>query len=224
MSNVLALPSGRNIPDPLERLSAFCAEEYPYYDGVGDSHPNRVEPVDVMVTIAVNSYVTRADQVRTIHRGLAEACDPLLARIPFEANLLSFDSGLEQFRALLHAAVQVRGVLTAVATKVLHRKRRNFIPMLDNVVLKYYLTAAGHSAWLDTKAQNGKTAAGAAVKVAEMFRNDLRETLPEIEALCASLAKAGSPLTPVRVLEILLWTQTEVNGYYRSVGAAPTNS
>jgi len=220
MSHVLSLPSGLSIPDPLERLSAFCAEEYPYYDAVGDSRPDLVEPIDLMVTIAVNSRVARADQVRAIHRGLAKACDPLLPHIPVEADLLSFDPGLEQFRVLLHAAVQVHGVLTAVATKVLHRKRRNFIPMLDNDVLKHYLTASGHPTWLDNQAQNGRTAAGAAVKAAEMFRKDLRAKRPEIETLCVSMAEAGFPLTPVRLLEILVWTQTEKNGYYRSIRAA----
>ena len=87
-------------------------------------------------------------------------------------------------------------------------------------MLKHYLTASGHPSRLDNHAQNHRTAAGAAVVAAEMFRNDLRAKLPEIQALCAGLAEAGSPLTAVRLLEILVWTQTEKNGYYRSIGSA----
>ena len=94
--------------------------------------------------------------------------------------------------------------------------------MLDNVVLKHYLTASGHPTCLDNQAQSSRTAAGAAVMAAEAFRDDLRATRPEIEAMCVSLADGGFSLTPVRVLEILVWTQTEVNGYYRSTGGAPT--
>jgi hypothetical protein len=224
MPFVLSLPSGLSIPEPLQRLSAFCGEEYPYYDGVEDDHPDRVDPVDVMVTIAVNSRISQAEQVRAIHRGLAAACDPLLPRIPHDADLLAFDTELEQFRILLHAAVQNRGVLTAVATKILHRKRRNFIPMLDNVVLKHYLTACGRPTWLDNQAQNGKTAAAAAVLAAEMFRRDLRAVRSDIEALRATLAGSGFPLTPVRVLEILVWTEIEVKGYYRPVGSRAASS
>jgi hypothetical protein len=57
-----------------------------------------------------------------------------------------------------------------------------------------------------------------AVKAAEVFHSDPGSTLKEIEAMLASLAGAGFPLTPVRVLEILVWTQTEKNGYDRSIG------
>ena len=168
-----------------------------------------------MVTIAVNSRISQAEQVRAIHRGLATACDPLLIGIPNDADLLEFDAELEQFRTLLHAAVQIREVLTAKATKILHRKRRNFIPMLDNVVLKHYLTAAGRPRWLDNQAQNDKTAAAAAVLTAEWFRKDLRAARSDIEGLRAPLARSGFPLTPVRALEILVWTEIEPKGYYR---------
>ena len=208
----LILPSGLRIDNPLGKLSAFCVEEYPYYDGVPDADPDRVLPVDVMVTIAVNSYVTRADQVRTIHRGMAARCDRLLAEIPRDADLLG-DAPLAEFRRLIHEAVQVRGVLIAVATKVLHRKRPAFIPMLDSVVLKHYLKAAGRPQWLDTKAQSGATAAEPAMLVLEHFREDLSTARKPLEAMRSQLARQGFPLTPVRMLEILVWNETQ--RYYR---------
>jgi hypothetical protein len=61
-------------------------------------------------------------------------CDSLLAKIPIDADLTSYDSQLTEFRQLIHAAVTAPQVLAAVATKVLHRKRRNLILMLDSVL------------------------------------------------------------------------------------------
>jgi hypothetical protein len=47
------------------------------------------------------------------------------------------------------------------------------------------------------------------------FREDLRHAYTRLIALRASLANAGFDLTPVRILEILVWTETESSGYYR---------
>ncbi|MGZ3380286.1 MAG: hypothetical protein ACXVBB_08470, partial [Isosphaeraceae bacterium] len=52
-------------------------------------------------------------------------------------------------------------------------------------------------------------------RVLKAFREDLRQGHPQIEAVRAQLLKAGFELTPVRILEILVWTETEMNGYYR---------
>jgi hypothetical protein len=206
----IVLLSGLTIANPLDRLERFCAEEYVYYDGIPSSEPNDIEPLDVLATVSVNSFVNSATQVRRVHRGLAAVCDPILAEIPEDADLLEFDQSLEIARRLLHAAVQVRGVLVPVAVKVLHRKRRNLIPMLDNVLLKYYLGGR-----LPASTQNARTAAAVAIEVLKVFRADLRVSAPEIRLICAHLSTAGYKLSPVRALEILVWTQVEPVGYYR---------
>ena len=212
----LVLPSGLNISmeDAEARMLRFCQEEYDYYDRIPDMAPNRIEPIDVMVTIAMNSYVNNATMVRLVHRGLAGQCDSIMDRIPVNADLLTFDPQLKEFEKLIHAAVQARQVLVPVATKVLHRKRRGFIPMLDNVVMGHYIDSALRPD-LREKSQSKQTAAFVAVEVLKAFREDLRQGHPLIEVIRAQLLKAGFDLTPVRVLEILVWTETEMNGYYR---------
>ena len=120
----------------------FCQQEYDYDDRIPDMAPYRIEPIDVMVTIAMNSFVNNATMVRLVHRGLAGQYDSILHLIPADADLLTFDPQLKEFEQLIHAAVQARQVLVPVATKVLHRKRRGFIPMLDNVVMGHYIDSA----------------------------------------------------------------------------------
>jgi hypothetical protein len=215
-SSGLALPSGLRIDqaDAQARMLRFCKAEDIYYDGIQDLAPNRVEPVDVLATIAMNSRVDDAAKIRRVHRGLASQCNTLLAEIPVDADLLTFDPELHEFEKLIRAAVSLQGVLVPVATKVLHRKRRNFIPMLDNVVMGYYIGNV-LSADLNEKSQFKATAAQAAVEVLKAFRADLRRVRQHVLAISGQLPRAGFDLTPVRILEVLVWTETEPGGYYR---------
>jgi len=47
------------------------------------------------------------------------------------------------------------------------------------------------------------------------FREDLRHASSQISAVREKLADAGFAMTPVRILEVLIWTERESNGYYR---------
>ena len=90
------LPSGLTIERPSQRLLRFCAEEFEYYDGIPSEVPDRVTPIDVLVTVSVNSFINNATRVRSVHRALAESCDPLLARLPTTATLLDADAPIQQ--------------------------------------------------------------------------------------------------------------------------------
>lgn len=216
--NEITLRSGCRIGDPLERLLRFCGEEYAYYDAIPSANPNRIEPIDVLAAVAMNSFVNTATAIRRVHQDLARNCDSLLDQIPEDADLLSFNPSLDQAQQLLHAAVQARGVLIPVATKVLHRKRRSLIAMLDNVVIAHYLSVSPERISWD-KTQNEQTAAEVAVDVLKAFREDLRLAQAEIEHIRQRLEAESFRLTLVRILELLVWTEKEERGYYRQAGA-----
>jgi hypothetical protein len=206
--------SGCTIERPYDRLLAFCHGEYIYYDAIPSGDPNRIDPLDVLVTVAMNSFVNSAVKVHRVHQGMAANCEPILATIPAHADLVDLDRWSGPLRELLHAAVQAPWVLIPVATKVLHRKRRSLIPMLDSVVLRHYLNAPEYKALLPGTESKAK-AADVAMEALRLFRGDLLEARSEIEALKEQLARAGFRLTPVRILELLVWTQTEPAGNYR---------
>lgn len=209
----IRLPSdkhGTQIHDPMQRLLAFCREEYDYYDGIHSGDPNCIEPVDILATVSVNSRVNSAEHVRQVHRGLAQACDSFLVGIPEDADILSFDHSLECMIPLLNAAVQVRNVLIPVATKVLHRKRRFLVPMLDNILLAYYLNTSDLA-----RTQDKRHAASVAGIALSGFRDDLAAVRDEIADVKDMLAQEGYLLSPVRILEILIWMAE--TGHYRSV-------
>ena len=198
-----------------ESIDRFFEEEWAYYDGLPDRDPMHILPDDVLATVAMNSFVNDAAKVRSVHRGMAEACDPILAHIPPDADLLSFDPELGSARSLFDAACGVRGVLMPVATKVLHRKRPAYVPMLDNVVIDAYLDTAGIGN-LRGKTQDGKTAGGVGVTVLQAFREDLVAATDPLSAKVQQLTAAGTPVTALRLLEVAVWIATEPHGYYRS--------
>jgi hypothetical protein len=222
--HLVELPSGCRIELPLERMLAFCRAEHAYYDAIPSRHPDRIDPVDVLATVAMNSRVDTATKVRQVHQGMASRCERTLASIPQDADLLDFEKWKEPLRRLLHEAVQTPGVLIAVATKVLHRKRRFLIPMLDSVVLKHYL--ASNRGALNACFESKNKAADGAIEALVGFHDDLSRTKREIDSVRQSLSLAGYPLSPVRILEVLLWTQIEPGHYYRpaAVSTGPHES
>lgn len=98
----LHLPSGLDIADPLGVLTRFCAEEYAYYDAITSTDPDHIDPVDVLATVSMNSFVNSADRVRAIHRGMAEACDRILADLPADADVLDPNVDLDAVKRLLY--------------------------------------------------------------------------------------------------------------------------
>ena len=198
----LVLPSGAVIPQPRRLVGAFFAEEWAYYDGIDDPIPNQIQPLDIVVTLSVNSFLNSATRIRSVHRGLAAACESRLTEIPVDADLRTFP--LNQVVDLLDAACQVPYVLVPVATKVLHRKRRQLIPMLDTVVSDCYLDALERSD-LRAATQDKKRAAEAARVPLEGFSRDLDALWRQLNELRAHLDSAGFPVTELRILEVLLW-------------------
>jgi hypothetical protein len=211
---VVELPSGCAIERPYDRLLAFCHGEYAYYDAIPSAEPNRIDPLDVLVTVAMNSFVNSAVKVHRVHQGMAANCEPILPTIPGAADVIDLDRWSSSLRELLHAAVQAPGVLIPVATKVLHRKRRSLIPMLDSVVLRHYLNVPKYKALIPGLESKTK-AADVAMEALRLFRRDLLHSETEIAALREQLGLAGFPLTPVRILELLVWTEIEPVGAYR---------
>jgi hypothetical protein len=225
MPSAITLRSGLTINDPYGRVLRFCNEEFDYYDGVPDVEPDRIIPVDVLVTWSVNSSIYGVNEndrikdpamkVRAIHRGLAERCNSKLPSIPVDAHLLHFDPGLGIIGELLHEAIKVLEVGVPVAVKVLHRKRRNFIPMLDTIVRDHYLSKSEILSLNAQKNWNDKAlVVSLALKALAAFRADLRDCLADVENSRRAIATSGYLLSAVGILEVLV--RTKLRKVYKS--------
>jgi hypothetical protein len=91
--------------------------------------------------------------------------------------------------------------------------------MLDSVVLRHYLGGPDYKIILPGTESKAK-AADVAMEALGLFRNDLRAAESGIARLREQLAFAGYALTHVRILELLVWTEVEPAGNYRTTDAS----
>lgn len=100
-------------------------------------------------------------------------------------------------RQLLGAFADIRGVGLSKATKTLHRKRPELIPMLDSVVQGYL-------------ADDDPGAAAAfgerALALVRGYKADLDANAAALEAVRRELARLGYGVTEVRILDLLIWS------------------
>ena len=114
--------------------------------------------------------------------------------------------------ALFNEFETISGAKLAVATKILHKKRPQLIPMVDSKVFDHYADRCPTLRKL--------TMGPVAVRSMQLFRDDLVATRGSVEALVFDLQQHGFSLTPVRVLEILIWIDGSKTEPYYSSGSA----
>ena len=142
---------------------------------------------------------------------MTEKCQPLLIKLPVNLDLTDEIWHADDVEELLNEACSIRGVLIPVATKVLHRKRRSLVPMLDSVVLAHYLDDGDVNS-----SQDKQKAASIGMKALRAFRSDLIDASEVLSGIRVVLDQAGYPLTHVRILEIMIWIEKEPRGVYRN--------
>ena len=124
-----------------------------------------------------------------------------LSEIPKDASLLEvtppWDALATLFEAILDPKIEQLGL--ARTTKILHRYRPHLIPILDAKLLrKYYEPAA--LARGQNLSDKSPEAALERVKLLKIDADKHREILEQIAA--------ETGLTPLRVLDVLLWVET----------------
>lgn len=194
----------RPLPDAPELIRRYCGLPWSggagetwafrYFDCLGASDPDEVEPIDVLATAALHPGLTHADLAWFWnHR---DDLGRLLRRLPAALDLADADATvLEELRTLPRQLAENAPGL-ALLTKVLHRKRPQLVPMLDRALLDRYRTqlpGRGTESW------------GALV---EAIRRDLAapdnaEIFSDIrESLAAELEVVP---THLRLLDISVW-------------------
>lgn len=144
MAITLSLHNGRTIDDASSLLAAkFSGFDWAWYDGV-QSDPDRIEPVDFAITIAMNSRAT-AGRMAAFLRKSAEL-ETVLKEVPKDVDLADMTDARHwaSVRSLFKIACSAVGTKMSVASKVLHRKRPRLIPILDSILVnKHYWPALG---------------------------------------------------------------------------------
>lgn len=211
MDNIV-LESGLTLIEPEFMIETFVCEEYDYWDAPPEGamavqQDSMLTMYDILYSVLINSNIRREGVWN--FWDVREQVGAALAEIADDVSLLSLTEPEVPWDALecLFETCTVPWVKLATATKVLHKKRPKLIPILDSVLQNYYCSVTD-SILPDEEWEKG-------VWVMQRFRDDLLACECEINQLCNTLEEQARPLTPVRVLEALIWMEKEAKGHYR---------
>jgi hypothetical protein len=190
-ADVITFPSGISIAEPLDRASRFLTEEYAWYDSFVDEAPNNIIPFDLLVAVGMNAFAGGASvaKMRVIQQGMAASCEGMLARFAVDSELVAMDD-VSPVVDIIVAATDVRGALSAVATKVLHRKRRQLFPIIDSVLARCYCSKRDADRLAESYVSES-TRRSILTNVLSAIQADVRAAGAELYGLTGELASRG---------------------------------
>lgn len=105
-------------------------------------------------------------------------------------------------RPLLSAFISIRNVGLAKTTKILHLKRPHLLPILDSFVVKFL---TGND--MEKNLFSGEETLRIGLGTLELARKDIVQNRAALDELQRRLSDLPTPLTIVRMYDILCWTQ-----------------
>jgi hypothetical protein len=197
MSTII-LRGGVELENPLELVLEFL-EAYSSNEAYDSSGPASFDEADLRLANRGGARIS-ATEIATIleRRGEIERA---LRKIRPDASLADATSTIPwlPLTRLFDAFADIRGVGFSKTTKALHGKRPALIPMLDSVV-QAYLTQ-------DVRATRAPGSFGErAIVLVRSFKRDLDRNRAALREIQGELASRTSPLTEVRILDLLIWS------------------
>lgn len=181
---------------------------YPAYDDLVTNGSADLVDGDLLAPSLLGAHVDYARFV-LLKRMLPSICDGMTA-LPPTALEDTDDAGIAAVArvfAILDEPIYARaGARGTIVSKVLHRKRPDLIPLYDSRIWSAYTISGAigrgsHRPWVEVMQA-----------LCHVMRSDLRNNLAEFEALRQAAAERGARLTPLRILDILVWMSSEPPG------------
>ncbi len=183
---------------------------YPFYDGlVTNSDPSRLCTGDLLAPSLLGAPV-ELDRMKTL-----TSLMPLLQRgldeLPQHATIMGAGPDLLTSVAAVYdplddPSVEDRDVKGSLLAKVLHRKRPALIPLFDSRVRDFYRGEAA----VPPAPRGERTFREYMEMLIPLIQEDLRENAEEFAGLAALAPAEGPVLTPLRVLDIIVWMSSAI--------------
>jgi hypothetical protein len=202
----LRLPSGLTMSDAWKLLEGMRQRVgwYSNYDGKSVANNNELTEDEIWISrgLASRLFHREADGIFRRRRQIEDS----LKKIPSEIDLVDLENsqpipGLSAVVAAIECMCGVKGVGVAKATKILHKKRPNLIPVLDSRVGKYYAARLRNPKF--------EIEVNDLPDLIESFRRDLGAVKAQIRQLKRQLDVLGVNLTHTRILDHLIWARLE---------------
>lgn len=200
--NVL-LTNGTEIIDADRKLIRFMESEYELYDGVPVAQDSTLSLFDILLSIMMNSRLDTASKVQSIWKSkkpVEEALNRIPTDVPLESDCIPWDD----LTTLSDRFCEIKYAGPAVSTKILHKKRPNLIPIFDSIISVYI-----NGCNVEPPLPRGSSDGAHMIRGIKCFRKLLRQSLGDIERLLTMPEMRRFPVSPMRVLEVLLWIENE---------------
>ena len=193
----LLLQTGDRITDCRRKVMEYCRGRFRSFDEIPVARDDKLREDEVRVANQLGALM--GDAVIQQFMVKSDCVGAALSKLPTDGAIWDdWDEGRQSALADLFACVLGPDIGLARATKVLHKKRPDLIPILDVNVRIYADRAAtqrrtGLPGW-DEEARRG-------VAVAGILRDDVTRNLSVLRKLGQKFG-----LSPLRVFDILIWT------------------
>jgi len=157
---------------------------------------------EITHSIMVGSGVTAEMATRLF--SIRSKAKEWLEKIPHDLDLVDARNVDYEHFAKLIDALQIRDVRLARLTKILHKKRPRFIPVIDSVVRGHYLNPNRLSAEQKCEMLNWSDGR-VGITVLWLMQNDISNSFRELEDLRSRLGREGINLTLARLISHMLW-------------------
>ncbi len=192
--------------DAQDRLTRYFSNGgWEIYDGVEVNQDNHLTIYDIVLSVALNSRVNRSTVWYLWQQ--KNSIEEALSKVPTHTCLDSEQVPWNELHVLFDRFCHIKSVKEAVTTKILHKKRPNLIPVYDSIVGEFFRPQM-KDVWYPGGAKF-------LIRYLEVFRNLMLNHKEEIHMLHSFLKERGWFVTPVRVLEVLIWIANEEKGEYR---------
>lgn len=188
--------------DPETRIREYC--EIEVYEGYDDRHAESNVITSNDIEAANNLYAMINKHNKTEGRriqGQSGKIAPLLEEIPYGPIYTYTEdewfSLIPKVERLLEKMSSIHGVGIEKVLKILHLKRPELIPPLDNMVIQFLTKKRPSSTPRDISL---------ALQGLESSREIIRSQIQEFTELQNSLLDLPTPLTIARLFDILCWT------------------
>lgn len=176
------------------RISALRG--YSLYEGLPVQRGNDLSAIEVHFSRGINSDVMLNDVVRFVSR--ADEARPLLEQIPDGVRLEEgTDAQIDAVAKLieLFSSEDHNHIARGKTTKVLYKKRPEFIPVIDSVVSHFLWTNFPHI--LSQSAPHAK--------VLRLYHDILATRAYDLQQIQSSVLAGGFYLSTARILSYLIW-------------------
>ena len=201
-----------SVEDPEDLLLSYIqpdgAYAYPAYDNLVTNGSAELVDGDLLAPSLLGAHVDYARYV-LLKRMLPTICEAWgqLPATPLEDTDDAGIAAVARCFAVLDEPIYVRaGARGTIVSKVLHRKRPDLIPLYDSRIWTAYTISGAigrgsHRPWVEVMQA-----------LCHSMRSDLVNNGAEFAALRERAAAEGARLTPLRILDILVWMSSEPPG------------